>query len=155
MLEEFNASGFGNALETPDKEDKYEEPKTGYPFGHDIGELVSPPNPPTDASKDKAARYLIRAVDLGSPQNDILVRGKTPGLKLFGWMLRESSGGTSALVIRNGVDINGPAFADYFLPSRTIDKQWFGPNGVDAEEGIYFQYVSGNTRVILFIGALC
>jgi hypothetical protein len=75
----------------------------------------------------------------------------TTDLRLMGWSVRESAGSPAAatLNLRHGTSASDPVVAGINLAASGVDSQWFGPQGLPADAGIYLDRLTGNTTVTL------
>jgi hypothetical protein len=78
----------------------------------------------------------------GSPPADQTIT--TSDGRLMGWSLRESAGtpAVAACNIREG-SASGDIIAVLELAADSSSNVWFGPGGVNAVGGIYFDVVAG------------
>ena len=78
------------------------------------------------------------------------------GLRLMGFSIQESAGGpdAAALYLRHGTDDTGPVMFAVTLAASESKTQWFGPQGLNCEDGIFLERTAGESTVTLLTATL-
>ena len=89
------------------------------------------------------------AQPLSLPAASGQVEGR-PG-RLMGFAVRESSGAAGATFrLYSGGDANGQPVAPVSLSPNESTREWWGPNGVRCDAGLYFQLVGGSLEGVAY-----
>ncbi len=73
----------------------------------------------------------------------------TTGLRLMGYSCRETAGAAATLNLRHGTADTDPIVALINLAAGKSDTQWFGPQGLPVEGGIYVDRLTGESTITL------
>ena len=73
---------------------------------------------------------------------------------LYGYSFRESAGtpAVATVILRDGTAASDPILVILELGSNGVDTQWFGPQGIPFNRGIYVDRVAGETEGVLYVG---
>lgn len=72
---------------------------------------------------------------------------------VYGWSLRETGGLAFVVLLRDGDDATDPIRAIAGGPANDPDTQWFGPQGLRFNAGVFTDLVAGTTvEGVIFIG---
>ena len=73
------------------------------------------------------------------------------GLRLMGYSVRESAGSpdVATLNLRHGSADTDPIVALINLAASGSDSQWFGPQGLPVEGGVFVDRLTGNSTITL------
>lgn len=72
------------------------------------------------------------------------------GLRLMGYSIKEMAAGVATLSLLNGASSGGTALVHVNLAAAGSTVQWFGPQGIPADSGIWVERLTGSTAVILY-----
>jgi hypothetical protein len=70
------------------------------------------------------------------------------GLRLMGYSVRETAGSAATLNLCHGTD-GTTVMAPINLASAGSDAQWFGPQGLPCDSGVWVERLTGTSQVIL------
>jgi len=89
------------------------------------------------------------AADAGTGTGDVAITGAASGLRLMGFAARETTAAAGAVFnIRRGTAASDPIMAPVTLGVNESVREWYGPDGLAADAGIYLDRVSGTTQVV-------
>lgn len=71
------------------------------------------------------------------------------GLRLMGYSVRETAAGAATLNIEHGTANSSPIMAAINLAAAGSVAQWFGPQGLPCDGGIWIERLTGTTQVNL------
>lgn len=76
------------------------------------------------------------------------------GLRLMGYAARESHATTPAAaavnIVHGATVAGGDAIVPVELAADSSKSEWFGPQGIDVEDGISIEVVAGTVDVVLY-----
>jgi len=144
-------------------QNKYATTKSSYPPtvigepNEDDSVIPTLEDVKTDADSTKQIagpdRRTVTPIDIGAflaaLSNPVVRRGAV-GQVLMGYSTRELAGAVARFNIRKG-DILGMRVASISLVANGALNPWFGPDGIDMEEGIVVEWVVGSVDLILYI----
>lgn len=92
------------------------------------------------------------AIAIVSPAGtgDLQISTDQPSV-LLGWSMTETAAGVATGVIRNGTSTAGAPVAYYGLAAAGAQTQWFGPQGIVCDKGIFLDRVTGTTQVVVYV----
>jgi len=101
------------------------------------GAVVRPIDPPATVTPETGADHATVAA--------------ATGLCLMGFSVRESSGTAAAqFALRNGTGTGDPLLVNVTLNANESDSRWFGPGGLAAAAGIFFDLIAGAVEVQVY-----
>lgn len=71
------------------------------------------------------------------------------GLRLMGYSIKETAGAVATVSLHNGTSGSATALAYVNLAAAGSVTEWFGPQGIPAESGVWIERLTGTTAVIL------
>lgn len=73
---------------------------------------------------------------------------------LYGYSLRESAGtpAVATAFLRDGTGATDPVLVVLELAANGVETQWFGPQGIPINGGVYLDRVAGEVEGVLYIG---
>lgn len=75
------------------------------------------------------------------------------GLRLIGWAARESDGTPAVATFRlmNGADVaGGTLLVPVELAANESAREWYGPEGIDAVNGITIDHIAGTIDIVIY-----
>jgi hypothetical protein len=88
------------------------------------------------------------AVDCGNVANtDQAIAAAAAGTRFMGFSVRETTGTTPALLnFRRGTSNIDPIMVSITLGANESAREWYGPDGIAAAEGIWLERVTGTIQ---------
>jgi hypothetical protein len=65
--------------------------------------------------------------------------------RVLGWSFSEEAGAAAKLILRDGNGTSGRYVATVTLAANESNREWFGPDGIQVNVGIYVDRISGTT----------
>ena len=95
-----------------------------------------------------------RPVEVVADTVDVQGVGAGESLKLMGFSVAETASTAAAaeVVLRHGTGSGDPLLvAPINLKADGFGNPWFGDKGVDCQNGIFVDRISGNTALVLYV----
>lgn len=89
------------------------------------------------------------ATEVASGTADAQAVAASSGLRLMGFGCKEDAAGTAEFIIRNGTEDTDPVLAFVTLTAGESVREYFGGEGLKADDGIFIERVSGTTHIVI------
>lgn len=100
---------------------------------------------------------MATPVAVAAGTTDVAVVGARRDLRLRGYSISETAGSAAAAeaIIRHGVSNGAPQLvAPINLDANGFGHLWFGSHGIDCPDGIWFERVTGNVSLVVYVDPL-
>jgi hypothetical protein len=101
---------------------------------------------------------MIPAVDKvysgsGLTGDVLLAVAANPRLRMLGWSIRESAGSAAVATVRimRGATVAGSTTIAFIeLAANASAQEWYGPQGIEMQEGITVDHITGTIDLTIF-----
>lgn len=94
----------------------------------------------------------MTATPIASGTTDAQAVAATLGLRLMGYSVKENAGSpdVATLVVRNGTTSGDTAIVNINLAASGSDTQWYGPQGVPVDAGVFIDRLTGESTIVVY-----
>lgn len=90
------------------------------------------------------------ATEVASGTADAQAVAALASLRFLGFSVRENAAGAAEFIIRHGTQATDPPLAFVKLAAGESVREWYGPQGLVATNGIFVDRVSGTTHLVVY-----
>jgi hypothetical protein len=121
----------------------------GIATGPSVGpRYVDPAAGPATASGIPAPPIALSpapAVIADAPVDTLDILAWNGSTRLLGWSFSEEAGAAAKLILRDGNGTSGRILAVVSLAAGESNREWFGPDGIQVNTGIYVDRTAGTS----------